>query len=46
MTSIQKNCVFDFSELRKNMDLVVKSTTAQDSVDVYQAIDIAEPSGS
>jgi triphosphoribosyl-dephospho-CoA synthase len=45
MTSTQKDCVFDFSELRKNMDLVVKSTTAQDSVDVYQAIDIAKPSG-
>ena len=45
MTSTKNNFVFDFSELRKNMDLVVKSTTSQDSVDVYQAIDIAKPSG-
>ena len=35
MTPTKKDYVFDFSDLRKNMDLVVKSTTAQDSVDVY-----------
>ena len=33
------------SELRKNIDLVVKSTSAQDSVNIYDAIKIANPSG-
>jgi triphosphoribosyl-dephospho-CoA synthase len=33
------------SILRKNMQLLVENTTAQDAVDVYDAIDIASPSG-
>ena len=35
----------DFSSLRQKIDLVVKSTTALDSVNLYEAVDIANPSG-
>ena len=31
--------------MRKNIDLAVKSTTAWDSVHLYEAVDIANPSG-
>jgi len=36
---------FNFSELRKNLKLAVESTTPQDAVHLYEAIDIAKPSG-
>ena len=45
MTPTNKNYAFDFSVLRKNIDLAVKSTTALDSVHLYEAVDIANPSG-
>ncbi len=45
MTPTDRNYSFDFSVLRKNIDLVVKSTTAWDSVHLYEAVDIASPSG-
>ena len=45
MTSTTKDYVLDFSLLRKNIDLIVKSTTAWDSVHLYEAVDIAGPSG-
>jgi triphosphoribosyl-dephospho-CoA synthase len=45
MTPANKNYSFDFSVLRKNIDLAVKSTTAWDSVHLYEAVDIADPSG-
>ena len=45
MTPTDKNYNFDFSLLRKNIDLAVKSTTALDSVHLYEAVDIASPSG-
>ena len=45
MTPTKKDYVLDFSLLRKNIDLVVKSTTAWDSVHLYEAVDIAGPSG-
>ena len=45
MTPTDKNYLFDFSVLRKNIDLAVKSTTAWDSVHLYEAVDIANPSG-
>lgn len=45
MTQTKENYVLDFSLLRKNIDLAVKSTTAWDSVHLYEAIDIASPSG-
>jgi triphosphoribosyl-dephospho-CoA synthase len=45
MTPMNENNFFDFSQMRKNIDLVVKSTTAWDSVHLYEAVDIASPSG-
>jgi len=45
MSPTSKDNVFDFSVLRNNIDLAVKSTTALDSVHLYEAIDIANPSG-
>ena len=45
MTPTKKNYQLDFSFLRKNIDLAVKSTTALDSVHLYEAVDIASPSG-
>ena len=45
MTPIKKDYILDFSQLRKNIDLAVKSTTAWDSVHLYEAVDIASPSG-
>ena len=45
MTPTQDGYKFDFSGLRKNIDLAVRATTAQDSVRLYEAIDIANPSG-
>ncbi|MGD0643512.1 MAG: triphosphoribosyl-dephospho-CoA synthase [Candidatus Bathyarchaeia archaeon] len=45
MTPSKENYVFDFSLLRKNIDLAVKSTTASDSVHLYEAVNIARPSG-
>jgi triphosphoribosyl-dephospho-CoA synthase len=45
ITPTNKNYQFVFSQLRQNIDLVVKSTTAWDSVHLYEAIDIASPSG-
>jgi len=45
MTPSKENYLLDFSLLRKNIDLAVKSTTALDSVHLYEAVDIANPSG-
>ena len=45
MTPTKKKYLFDFSVLRKNIDLAVKSTTALDSVDLYEAVGVANPSG-
>jgi triphosphoribosyl-dephospho-CoA synthase len=36
---------FDLSRLRENLKLVVESTTAEDAVYLYEAIDVAKPSG-
>jgi triphosphoribosyl-dephospho-CoA synthase len=36
---------FDFSQLRENVKLAVESTTAEDALHLYEAIDIAKPSG-
>jgi triphosphoribosyl-dephospho-CoA synthase len=35
----------DFSALRRNIDVAVKATTAWDAVHLYEAVDIAAPSG-
>jgi triphosphoribosyl-dephospho-CoA synthase len=43
--SSHKDAPADLSLLRGNIDLIVKSTTALDSVHLYEAVDIAKPSG-
>ena len=45
MTPAKEDYALDFSLLRQNIDLVIKSTTAWDSVHLYEAVDIASPSG-
>jgi triphosphoribosyl-dephospho-CoA synthase len=45
MTPMADGFKLDFGVLRHNLDLVVRATTAQDSVALYEAIDIANPSG-
>jgi triphosphoribosyl-dephospho-CoA synthase len=45
MTPTKEDYVLDFSLLRKNIDSVVKSTTSWDSVHLYEAVGIANPSG-
>jgi triphosphoribosyl-dephospho-CoA synthase len=45
MTPTKNDVGFDLPELRKNLDLAVKATSAWDSVHLYEAIDIASPSG-
>ena len=45
MTSTGKDFSLDLGQLRKNIDLAVKSTSAWDSVHLYEAVDIANPSG-
>lgn len=45
MTPTKKGYVLDFSVLRKNIDLAVKSTSPWDSVHLYEAVGIASPSG-
>ncbi len=45
MTTSGANYGFDFSVLRKNIDLVVRATSAWDSVHLYEAVDVACPSG-
>jgi triphosphoribosyl-dephospho-CoA synthase len=45
MSLTEEDFTLDFSLLRKNIDLAVKATTAWDSVHLYEAVDIASPSG-
>ena len=45
MTPTDSKYNMDYAVLRKNMDAVIKASTAQDSLAVYEAIDIAKPSG-
>jgi triphosphoribosyl-dephospho-CoA synthase len=45
MTSLKGNFAFDVSRLRENMKLAIESTTPEDAVHLYEAIDIAKPSG-
>jgi len=44
MTPTNENYLFDFSVLRKNIDMAIKSTTALDSFHLYEAVEIASPS--
>jgi len=41
----KKDAGLNFSTLRQNIDFVVKSTSALDSVNLYEAVNIANPSG-
>ncbi len=45
MASVKGNFDFDFVRLRKNLSLAVESTTPEDAVHLYEAIDIAKPGG-
>jgi triphosphoribosyl-dephospho-CoA synthase len=45
MSNTKEECIFESSKLRKNVKLVVESTTPEDAVSVYEAIKIANPSG-
>jgi len=45
MTPAKANFDFEFPRLRENVKLAVESTTPEDAVNVYHAIDIAKPSG-
>jgi triphosphoribosyl-dephospho-CoA synthase len=44
-TGTGKNFEFDLSLLRENLALVTRAATAWDSVHLYEAVDIASPSG-
>ena len=45
MTPTRENFDFEFSRLRENLKLAVESTTAEDAVHLYEAVDVAKPSG-
>jgi triphosphoribosyl-dephospho-CoA synthase len=45
MTPTRSNNHFELPELRKNLKLAVESTTPEDALHLYEAIDIAKPSG-
>lgn len=45
MTSVNSDFLMDFSVLRNNLDSVVKASSAWDSVHLYEAVDVACPSG-
>ena len=45
MTPMKNDSEFDLPRLRENLKLAVESTTAQDAVELYEAIGIAKPSG-
>lgn len=45
MTPTEEEYIFEIPKLRENLKSVVESTTSEDAVDVYEAIEIANPSG-
>jgi triphosphoribosyl-dephospho-CoA synthase len=45
MTPTEENFGFAFPRLRENLQLAVESTTAEDAVHLYEAIEVAKPSG-
>ena len=45
MTSPKESFVFDIPALRRNLKIAVESTTPQDAVHLYEAVNIANPSG-
>ena len=45
MTSMNENLAFDIPKLRQNLKIAAESTTPQDAVHLYEAVNIANPSG-
>jgi len=45
MAPVNEEAAFDISKLRNNLKHVVESTTSDDAVQLYEAINIANPSG-
>jgi triphosphoribosyl-dephospho-CoA synthase len=45
MTPTEDDYIFDLSRLRKNLRLAVESTTVEDAVSLYEAINAARPGG-
>lgn len=45
MTYAMKENIFEIHQLRENLKRVIESTMSEDTVDVYEAIRIAKPSG-
>ena len=45
MTPAKRNFAFDIQKLRENAKLTVEATTPMDAVQLYEAVDIARPSG-
>lgn len=45
MTPADENFKMDFTALRRNIDAVIKASTAVDSVNLYETIDVAMPAG-
>ncbi|MEM2971411.1 MAG: triphosphoribosyl-dephospho-CoA synthase [Candidatus Bathyarchaeia archaeon] len=45
LTPTEENYTFKIADLRRNLKMVVESTTPEDAVNVYEAIKIAKPSG-
>ena len=45
MTSANENLAFDIKKLQQNLKLATESTTPQDAVHLYEAVNIAHPSG-
>jgi len=45
LTPTKRDFEFDFSLLRKNLQMAVEATTPEDAVHLYEAIDVAKPSG-
>jgi triphosphoribosyl-dephospho-CoA synthase len=45
MTPTEANFGLDFPRLRENLRLAVESSTAEDAVHLYEAIDVTKPSG-
>jgi triphosphoribosyl-dephospho-CoA synthase len=43
--TVNDRFTLDFEVFRKNIDQIIRNTTAKDSVAVYEAIEIAKPSG-
>lgn len=44
-TSQKDDNAFDIADLRRNLRMVVESTTPEDAVSLYEAIRIAKPAG-